>query len=161
VASSLGFLTAPPSNASAQGYICDAPDVWVDPQEARLFDLVNGYRLSYGIEPLAWSETLISSAGWMAGDLGWRNYFAHTDVFGRGVGARQNDCGNWGGWKGENIAGGTNIDNADAVFGLWLNSPSHNQQMLDPNMRFAGVSRYYAPNSTLTWYWVMDFSSDW
>ena len=97
----------------------------------------------------------------MSGDLGWRNYFNHVDYFGRSMGVRRTDCGDWGGVKGENIAAGTDVYSAEAVFGLWLNSATHNAQMLDPDMHFAGVSRFYAPLSTFGWYWVMDFSSGW
>jgi uncharacterized protein YkwD len=153
------YLPATTNTAEAT-YICDAPDVVIDEQEALLLQLVNNYRGMNGLQPLARSESLISSAGWMAGDLGWRNYFAHTDVFGRSVDVRQNDCGNWGPWKGENIAAGTNVDNAAAVISIWQNSPGHNAELLNPNYRYAGVSRFYSPASTYGWYWVIDFSSD-
>ena len=154
-----GVLLAQARTAEAT-YICDAPDVVIDEQEALLLQLVNSYRLSNGLQALAISDSLVSSAGWMAGDLGWRNYFAHTDVFGRSVGVRQNDCGNWGPWKGENIAAGTNADNAAAVMSMWQNSPGHNAELLSPNYRYAGISRFYSATSTYGWYWVIDLSSD-
>jgi len=155
-----GALLPATTRTAEATYICDAPDVLIDEQEALLLQLVNNYRWTHGLQPLSLSGSLISSAGWMAGDLGWRNYFAHTDVFGRNVGVRQNDCGNWGAWKGENIAAGTNADNAAAVMSMWQNSPGHNAELLNPNYRYAGVSRFYNPASTYGWYWVIDLSSD-
>ena len=157
LASCLGLFTLS-TTAQAQGYICDAPDVVIDEQEYRLLGLVNAYRQSYGLQPLVLADPLISAAGWMSGDMGWRNYFNHTDYFGRPSHIRQADCGAWGGYRGENLAAGT--DSADAVFAMWQASPPHNEQMLNPYYRYTGISRYYGPSSTYEWYWVMDLASD-
>ena len=153
------FLARVPG-AVADGYICEAPDVWIDEQEALLLQLVNEHRLANGLEPLGFTHTLISAAGWMSGDMAWRDYFSHTDWFGRTVNVRQSDCGNWSWTKGENIAAGFYVDNAYAVMDMWRNSSGHNAQMLNPNFRYAGISRFHNPWSMFGWYWVMDLASD-
>jgi uncharacterized protein YkwD len=154
-----GGLTTTARAAEAT-YICDAPDVLVDDQELLLLQLINDYRWSNGVGPLATSESLLRSAGWMSGDMAWRNYLSHTDWFGRPMHIRQWDCGNLGTWQGENIAAGTAADNAYMVMDMWRNSYWHNAELLNQNYRYAGISRFYHPSSTYGWYWVLDLSSD-
>lgn len=147
-----------PANAST---VCDAPDAFIDDQEAAFVGLLNDYRASSGLAPVSLDISLIESAGWLAGDLGYRNYFSHTDSFGRSIQSRQSDCGVVG-WKlGEVIAGGTFADSGYSAFSMWVASPSHNAELLDPDYRFVGVSRYYAPWSSYGWYWAADFSTGW
>ena len=144
----------------AGGYICDAPDVWLDDQESILLESINAYRLANGVGPLTPSPTLMSAAGWMAGDMAWRNYFSHSDWFGRSFDMRQANCGNWASYRGENIAAGTNADSAQAAFNMWLNSSTHHAELLNPIYRVAGISRFYIPWSTYGWYWVLDLASE-
>jgi hypothetical protein len=39
----------------------------------------------------------------------------------------------------------------------WVNSPSHNDAMLDPRWTAIGVSRSYNSDSRYRWYWTLDF----
>jgi uncharacterized protein (TIGR03437 family) len=43
------------------------------------------------------------------------------------------------------------------MFNLWKDSSTHNKIMLDPNFRVVGISRAFAPQSQLRWYWAADF----
>src|SRR5688572_19152736 len=150
----------PGTVAQSYGHICDAPDVWMDDQEQLLLEKMNRYRSEHGLVPLVLSESLTSAAGWMSGDLAWRNYLSHTDWFGRDSATRQADCGNWAPYRGEIIAAGTVMDSADAAIAAWLGSSGHHAQMLNPNFRAVGISRFFGPYSTYGWYWVVDFGSE-
>jgi uncharacterized protein YkwD len=161
LAVSLAFFAASQAtSAHTWGYICDAPDVVIDEQEALFLEKINGYRISQGLPPLVLTESLMYAAGWMSGDLAWRNYMSHTDWFGRDSATRQADCGNWAPYRGEIIAAGTTAENADAVMSIWLSSPNHHAQMLVPQYQTVGISRFYNPASTYGWYWVVDFGSE-
>jgi len=151
---------SPASPALSYGYICDAPDVLIDNEERLLLERINHYRESLGLASLSPSYSLTASAGWMAGDMAWRNYISHTDWFGRDAATRHIDCGNSAPYRGEIIAAGPAMDRADAAMDAWLKSETHHQEMLNPHYRVAGVSRFYHPASTYGWYWVVDFASE-
>jgi hypothetical protein len=92
----------------------------------------------------------------MSGDMGANDYFSHIDSLGRGPGQRANDYGYEGG-VGENIAGGTPLGSAQAVFDAWKGSTGHNQNMLGSSYRVIGIGREYVPGSPYGVYWTTDF----
>jgi uncharacterized protein YkwD len=161
LAISLAFLVqGPAAPVQSYGFICDAPDVVLDNEERLLLERINYYRRANGLATLEPVYSLTASAGWMAGDMAWRNYISHTDWFGRDAATRHLDCGNNAPFRGEIIAAGPAMETADAAMDAWLKSETHHEEMLKPHYRVAGVSRFYHPVSAYNWYWVVDFASE-
>ena len=151
--------TAQSPQLTTAAFICDPPDLVIDEEEIQLLNLLNQYRLEYGLPMLELSENLNRSASWLAADLASGNYLDHTDRYGRTFYQRLADCGaaNWA--VGEVLARGTVAASSRAAFEMWGRSPSHNGSLLDPLFKYVGISRAYG--SSYGWYWVADFSSDW
>ncbi len=128
----------------------------LDSEEQMMQKLINDYRAQNGLNPLRVSVALTRAADWMSADMAARNYFNHTDSQGRDPFVRMTAFGyNYGGYRGENIAGGYN--DAARTFNLWRNSPGHNAVMLSANFNVIGISRAFNQSSTYKWYWTTDF----
>jgi uncharacterized protein YkwD len=112
-------------------------------QETRaVLDAINAYRAAHDLEPLAWNDRLADFAQVRADDMIERDYFSHHDPQTGEVllaGLRSFVT------VGENlyqISGGTAPlirHVADKVVEGWRSSPSHNELMLDAQMRRAGI----------------------
>jgi uncharacterized protein YkwD len=128
-----------------------------DAQESLLVTLINGYRQQNGLSALAVSPALSASAEWKSADMLANSYFAHDDL-NRSWSQRIADCGYGASPEiAENIAEGT--QDAQATLLMWENSPPHNANLLDPQMRAIGVGRAGDPSSQYTWYWTADFGA--
>jgi uncharacterized protein YkwD len=150
VAISLG--TARPAEALTN---CSVADFSVSGEEQAFLTLINEYRAQNGLGALQLSSGLNRMASWHATDMATKNYFSHTDSLGRSFSTRLSQCDASGGWAGENIAAG--YQSAQSVFNGWRNSSGHNQNMLNPNFRYIGISRVTGGSYGV--YWVTDFSS--
>jgi uncharacterized protein YkwD/LysM repeat protein len=137
----------------------DVTVVTEEPQLARqVFSLVNSYRASLGLSPLAWDESLAAAAAWHArwlasrcpfveevdGDV-YRLRFAdgcrlvHDDGLGRGPGERAAAFGFPRPWAvGENIASSWGRDPA-AALRQWQESPGHDANQRRPDYALAGA----------------------
>jgi uncharacterized protein YkwD/LysM repeat protein len=151
----VGAVTATAGSALAG----DVTVVTEEPQLARqVFSLVNGYRASLGLSPLAWDESLAAAAAWHArwlasrcsfveevdGDV-YRLRFAdgcrlvHHDGLGRGPGERAAAFGFPRPWAvGENIASSWGRDPA-AALRQWQESPGHDANQRRPDYALAGA----------------------
>ncbi len=107
-----------------------------------VLDAINAYRAEHDLAPLAWNDRLADFAQVRASDMIDRNYFSHHDPQTGEVllaGLRSFVT------VGENLyqlSGGTAPlirHVADKVVEGWRNSPSHNELMLDAQMRRAGI----------------------
>ena len=125
-------------------------------EERAFVGLINDYRQTNGLEPLAIDGNLQSSSEWMSNDMGVNAYFSHTDSLGRDPWARMCifDYG-YNTWTGENLGAGYRT--ASEVFTGWKDSPDHNANMLEPNYNAMGISRVYVSGSPHGWYWTNDF----
>ncbi|PFG73148.1 CAP domain-containing protein [Tepidiforma thermophila] len=135
---------------------CDVPDAALDADEQAFIQLLNEYRTSQGLQPVAVDTALVRAATWMAIDLGGRSTFSHTDSLGRSPWTRMADCG-VGRPGGENLAAGTPLAAPAAVLAAWQGSAAHNAIMLDAAFTLVGVARHSAPGSTYGVYWVLVF----
>jgi len=127
----------------------------VDLRINTLFDLVNEYRVSKGLNPVAPSLGLTQVADWMARDMAANNYMAHQDSLGRDPFQRMDDLGySFNTTKGENVAAGP--DDAETTMDLWKNSPGHNENLLRREFTVMGLARSYNANSELGWYWAQE-----
>jgi uncharacterized protein YkwD len=97
--------------------------------------LINSYRASNGLRPLAANGTLKALARQHSRDQAARGAISHDGFRQRSAQARA------AGMKGicaENV--GVGYQNAQHLFSGWRNSSAHNTNMLRPNLRYAGVS---------------------
>ncbi|MEJ5221946.1 MAG: CAP domain-containing protein, partial [Tepidiforma sp.] len=110
---------------------CDVPEAAaaLDADEQAFIQLLNDYRASQGLQPVAADAALVRAATWMAIDLAGRSGFDHTDSLGRSPWQRMPDCG-VARPGGENLAAGVPLAAPAAVLQAWKSSPGHNAIML-------------------------------
>ena len=151
-----GMAVSAAPRAGAAGDCAVSPsEAAADAEEQRMLSLINAYRQTKGLGPLAFSPSLNRAAAWMSRDMATKRYFSHTDSTGRSAFARMTDCGYTNAMSmAENIAGG----HADAAATLeqWKNSPGHNTNLLKADARVAGIGRYSDPATPYRHYWTLN-----
>lgn len=120
--------------------------------------LTNIERAKVNAPPLKRRDELSKAASWLAEDMAANNYFAHVDRLGRHSADRLSAFG-YASYSmlGENICSGQPTP-AEAV-AVWLKSPGHRANLLNPDFREIGVACIHAPNNELLDIWVQDFGS--
>ncbi len=124
--------------------------------EQKVVELVNQARVQRGLPPLKQSEELTNAARYHAKDMVDDDYFKH-DTYDRANGTLVEGCA----WHervrvyyagpmrlGENIARG--FPTPEGVFQAWMDSPAHQENILNENYREIGVG-YFDDH------WVQDF----
>src|SRR5690349_7616959 len=71
---------------------CTASDLTIDAEEQAFLGLINQYRAQNGLQPLGIDQSLNGAASFLAQDMASKNYFSHTDSFGRDLGTRLQQC---------------------------------------------------------------------
>jgi uncharacterized protein YkwD len=107
-------------------------------EEQRLVGLVNEKRRAVGVRPLKLNKRVRTAARAHSRDMIDRNYFGHISATGSlNVTDRLRHAGLTG-WSsaGENLAGARS---AEVAFDLWLNSPGHLKNMLEPAYTHVGI----------------------
>ena len=118
--------------------------------------LINAYRIQNGLNALTASPGLTRAAMFHSNWMADRNCFSHQCGFEPDFGQRLINANyRWQWAAGENIAAG--LSNAQRTFQLWVNSPGHNKNMLDPRWRAVGVKRAYNSQAQYRYYWTVDF----
>ncbi|MGI9252499.1 MAG: CAP domain-containing protein, partial [Thermomicrobiales bacterium] len=141
---------------SLVGYtVSAAPSYSPDNQESAFLGLINDYRAQNGLGPLVLQDELGSAADFHSQDMADHNYFDHYLSDGSGPGDNIAAHGYTGETWGENIAAG--MATASEALDGWINIPSHNAAMLDPDYTEIGIGRYYNADSKYGWYWTTDF----
>lgn len=101
---------------------------------AQVLDLMNSARREAGKHPLRMDGKASRAAHYRAADMAARDYFSHSgweDALRKfGINGRA---------AGENIAFGQ--DSADEVFGDWMDSPAHRQNIMAGDFRSVGIAR--------------------
>jgi uncharacterized protein YkwD len=123
--------------------------------EARVFELVNIERQSYGVSPVIWSNTLADAALAHSRDLASTNSFSHTSSDGTTLRARIARTGIVNMGAAENISGGFTTPEAAMI--SWMNSPGHRANILNPTMTHLGVGFYHLPGSQWEFYVTQKF----
>jgi len=129
-----------------------------DATECAFLAVINEFRVLNGRRPLTLSATLGAAAEHHSLDMAQNNVFSHT----------LSDGTNWhdnildhryvrGAATAENIAAGRS--SARGVFSLWVNSPDHKANMLDPELYAIGIARASDADSRYGWYWATTFGS--
>jgi uncharacterized protein YkwD len=117
---------------------------------------LNQARAANGLGPLQLSPTLTASAEWKSLDMGFYNYFDHSDPappVARSAGQRMSDCGYPYGYDGENIAEG--FSTPSDVMDAWMNSAGHRANILNGQYAVMGVGVGITARGI--YYWTVDF----
>lgn len=112
--------------------------------------LVNSERVSRGLTPLRLSKELMDASEIRANEL--TVLFSHTRPNGEPC---HSLISNGAYTVGENIAGGS--PTPSQVVNLWMNSPGHRANILNPDYEELGVGHVYKTNTEYGHYWVQMF----
>lgn len=109
--------------------------------EQSAFDVINQIRAEKGLEPLIWSDELAAVARLHSQNMAEFRFFSHRGLDNKLVSDRADEL-KVGRWRsiGENIA--FNRGYADPVamaVELWLDSPTHKRNMMDPNWKESAI----------------------
>ena len=127
-----------------------SPEGWVVSSEQIIFELVNEERRKAGVQPLEWAEPLARTARLHAEERARHNDTEHIGADGSSPSDRARRQGWTLGGVGENGAGPGSRMRTDGgwyiypgaparVIVLWLGSPVHRDNMLDPAFKYAGI----------------------
>jgi uncharacterized protein YkwD len=114
----------------------------VDPQEAKILELVNGKRAKSGLAPLKLSARLTVAARGHSYDMALRGYFSHQSADGVGPGERIRGSGIQYAQMGENIYEDDLPDRRqlpERAIQAWMQSPRHRQNLLSPRFSETGI----------------------
>jgi uncharacterized protein YkwD len=105
---------------------------------------INDVRAARSLRPLTFSRELSSVAGQHSREMGTRGYFAHKSFDGTSFWkriARYYGSGGYRSWSvGENLLWSSGSLTAKTAVDLWMKSPRHRRNLLDPRWQQAGVS---------------------
>ena len=131
-------------------------------QELAVVDLINNYRINNGVDPLLVSDKLSDASTKHSHDMAKYDFFGHfsesSDWFPLNANphVRVVLCGYPdSAYVTENIGAG--YDTASGVFAGWEQSPGHNANMLDRNLKVIGVGMESSSTSQYKTYWTTDF----
>lgn len=152
-------LPAPATTPSAyaQSIGCDVSpsELATDAEEQAALDAVNAYRASRGLPPLVWSESLVRGTAWKSRQMAMVGVLDHDDP-GRSWLDRIVECGYRASpWVAENL--GVLVETGRGVFMQWQDSGPHQANMLDPQMKVAGIAR---ARGATGWFWTAVFGAE-
>jgi uncharacterized protein YkwD len=135
---SLGLALAVSARAGANAVTPATPlgpsGASITPGEMAVVRVMNTMRVRHGVAPLRVGRTLTRAARSHSADMSRRGYFDHG-AFVR----RLRAFGVRAPYLGENIASGTQPLSAGAIVQMWMLSPPHRQNLLDPSFKRVGV----------------------
>jgi len=112
-----------------------------------------GFATYAAAAPLAWNAKLAVAADRHSADLASHSLFSHTGSDGSTVADRVSAAG-YGWWMvGENIAGGQ--ANADDAIKVWVGSPDHCANLMNPGYKDVALACSYAAGSAYQRYWTL------
>src|SRR5438128_9047155 len=118
--------------------------------------LVNQARAQAGLASLTMDPQLNQSAQSYSDYMASANFYAHEGPDGSTPLSRMNAAGFPGtGTWGENIA--AYYSDADSVMQVWMASPGHRANILNPAFTHIGIGVAYNANSQWKYYWTQDF----
>lgn len=104
----------------------------------RIIEITNQKRGEQGLPPLSVDNKLNDAAQRKAGDMFAFNYWAHNSPSGRTPWTFFNEAGYRYLYAGENLA--RDFMNPESVVDAWLNSPSHRDNLMNPNYKEIGIA---------------------
>lgn len=131
--------------------------ITISQNEQDLLNLINQYRQQYGLKSLSWSDGLVRAATWLSEDMLSKNYLSHTDSLGRNPAVRIDNCG----YKNAS----TSVENIDSgsgdsafTFESWKHSPSHNNNLLNPEVNEVGIALSADPDKN-AYFWTINLAT--
>jgi uncharacterized protein YkwD len=112
--------------------------------ESSVLGDINEFRVEHGLARLRLSSQLTSAARAHSQQMAQNGYFAHESADGSAFWLRlqsfyhRSPAQRWA--VGENLLWSSSSLSGDRALGLWLASPPHRQNLLDPRWREIGVS---------------------
>lgn len=128
----------------------------VTPEQKTTLDLVNQERAKNGAAPLKINSTLNKMADERARESA--QLFSHTRTSGEDFYSIFDEYDVDYSYCGENLAAGN--ANAEDTVNQWINSPSHYQNMLNPEYTEIGIGCYYDETTVSKYHWVQLFMVD-
>ncbi len=121
-----------------------------------MLSLVNNERAKVGAKPLTLNLALVNAANVRADEIS--EVFSHKRPDGSSFYTVLDDFSIEYYCSGENIAAG--FTTAEITMEGWINSPSHYENIINPDFTQIGIGYYYDENSTYKHHWVQLFKCD-
>ena len=122
---------------------CGGESISLKAKEKRILALHNAARANHGLRPLCADPRLTRAARSHSREMIEKDYFSHPSYNGESVSQRLKRFGYRRSVYAENIAGGSGtLGVPDSMFRRWMNSPSHQGNILDSRFRPVGIGTY-------------------
>lgn len=133
-----------------------------DGNRLQMFEAISDYREQNGLNRLEYSQVLQQAADEFAKQMWREGFFDHTDPDGKGPSDRALAAGFCDEIVGENIAYGLNqMTSAAETMTGFKNSPSHNDNMLNPLWDYVGIGYLQVAGlQGSEYWWVQLFGTD-
>ena len=157
------YVAHVPGLGPGQGHVPIAPPGALpietsSPFEARVLELTNHHRVQHGLQPVIWNESLAQEARVHSRDMATNNFYAHQGSDGLSPMQRiQYHVPNMQ-FVAENIFAGS--DSADRAMEVWMASPDHRDNILNPHATHVGVGFDHAPGSQFVFYVTQKFGRE-
>ena len=147
----------PPPTATATSSVCLPSGNAA--YEDQVITLINQERAAEGLPALTKNSKLTTAARRHSTDMACTDTWSHTGSDGSAPWDRVSDAGYSWSRVTENIAASTSQYFSPAsVVNLWMNSPGHKANILDPNVIHIGVGFRYYDNGGYDAYYTADFA---
>ena len=121
-----------------------------------VLDLVNKERTNNGLNALSWGTSCEEAANVRAQEI--VTEYAHTRPSGNSW-STACPITSEGGISGENLAAGNSAVSPETVVALWMNSPDHRANILNPDFTYLSDGFVYDQNSQYITYWSQYFTN--
>lgn len=121
----------------------------------RVLEIINGYRAEKGVAPLKANENLMQISGARAEEIAWSGNHTHTRPNLSSWSTILKEGGITKGTAGENIGWG--FETAEAVCEAWKNSPTHYENLMNPEFTETGIGIAADPDSDGKLCWAQHF----
>jgi uncharacterized protein YkwD len=124
-----------------------------------VINLINQERAAEGLPALTANSKLTSAARRHSADMACTDTWSHTGSDGSTPASRISDAGYSWSRVTENIAASSSqYFSPSSVVNLWMNSPGHKANILDPNVIHIGVGFRFFDNGGYDAYYTADFA---
>jgi uncharacterized protein YkwD len=136
------------AGASVAGAAQTSPSVRLKTLDKTVLAEINVLRRAHALRPLKLSSSLAVAANGHTSEMGQAGYFAHASadrtLFWKRIAHSYPSAGHRSWSVGENLAFLAPELSAPEVISLWMNSPAHRANLLDPAWREVGIAaRHY------------------